>query len=156
MTKTVAQINDQGPGEVRGKDLCSQGMFVAPSFVNVVGESSNSISDNRLNGFESPNPTTDGFTHVLSKDPIPNPSAEITMAPNLGGLTNAFILGPGRPPIPPKLVTQILAHKFIEMSELMPESLESPSGECPTFTIEGGAIVPVIKTTLNRGKNRKC
>lgn len=33
-------------------------------------------------------------------------------------------MGPGHAPIPAKLVTQILSHKFIELSELIPENLE--------------------------------
>ena len=54
------------------------------------------------------------------------------------GISSAFILEPGRPPIPPELVTQILANKFIELSELLIENLESRQCESSCFTIEGG------------------
>ena len=60
------------------------------------------------------------------------------------GISSAFILGPGRPPIPPKLVTQTLDNKF-ELSELLPENLESPQCESSSVKIAVGAIVPITK-----------
>ena len=61
-------------------------------------------------------------------------------------------MGPGRPPISAKSVSQIVAYKFIEMSDLIPENLESPSVDLPSFTIEGHSIVPTT-TTASRKKN---
>ena len=45
---------------------------------------------------------------------------------------------------------QILANKFIELSELLPENLESPQCESSSFMIEGGAIVPITKVSSKR------
>ena len=64
--------------------------------------------------------------------------------------TQAFILGSGRPPVPAKLVSQILTGKFIELSELIPENLAPPTTESTSFTIEGRSIVPT--TTSSRKK----
>ena len=47
-------------------------------------------------------------------------------------------------------MTQILANKFIELSELLPENLESPQCESSSFTIEGGAIVTITKVSSKR------
>ena len=71
-----------------------------------------------------------------------------THPPSAIGISPAFILGPERPPIPPKLVTQILANKFMELSELLPENL--PQCESSSFTIEGGAIEPITKVSSKR------
>ena len=68
-----------------------------------------------------------------------------------GGLLDAFILGPGRPPIPAKIVSQILTNKFVEMSEFLPENMATPVLAVPSFTIEGGAIVP----TTSPGARKK-
>ena len=64
--------------------------------------------------------------------------------PTLGS-EKAFILGPGHAPIPANLVTQIVSHKYIELSELSPENLEEPHTEVMSFAIEGSAIVPCSK-----------
>ena len=64
--------------------------------------------------------------------------------PTLGS-EKAFILGPVRAPIPAKLVTQIVSHKYIELSELSPKNLEEPHTEVMSFAIEGSAIVPCSK-----------
>ena len=61
-------------------------------------------------------------------------------------------MGPGRLPIPAKLVTQILAYKFIELSELIPENLEAPQNEVPSFLFDGRSIVP---TTTDRARRTK-
>ena len=60
------------------------------------------------------------------------------------GFEKAFSLGPGRAPISAKLVTQILSHKFIELSELIPENLDDPQAEMTTFSIESSTIVPKV------------
>jgi hypothetical protein len=68
-------------------------------------------------------PSTNVPNLPLDHEPLTGPSLLLPSA----GISSAFILGPGRPPIPSKLVTQILGNKFIELSELLPENLESPS-----------------------------
>ena len=63
------------------------------------------------------NPMTEGEAGRLNT--MINPT---TYASSPGPI-NAFILGPGRPPIPSKVVSLILADKFVEMSDLLPENL---------------------------------
>ena len=48
----------------------------------------------------------------------------------------------GAPPIPVKLLMQILAYKFTEMADLLPDNLRNPTSEIPSFLIEGCSIVP--------------
>ena len=52
----------------------------------------------------------------------------------------------------PVAPAQILAYKFVEMSDLIPEKLEAPTTEVPSFIIEGRSIVPTT-TTSSRKKN---
>ena len=59
-------------------------------------------------------------------------------------------MGLGRPPISAKLVTQILAFKFIELSEIIPENLEAPQNKVPFVLIDGRSSVP---TTTPRKEN---
>ena len=66
------------------------------------------------------------------------------------GLNQAFILGPGRPPIQAKLVAQILAYKFVEMSDFIPENLETPTTGTPSFIIDGCSIVPTTSSSRKR------
>jgi hypothetical protein len=56
--------------------------------------------------------------------------------PNLGPEKD-FSLGPGRAPIPAKLVLRILSDKFIELTELLPENLDEPLSDTTSFAIEG-------------------
>ena len=127
----------------------SQGTFiVAPSFVRAIGASTSTA------GQSSPMVNSNLLTNSTAN--VPNLPQSFDHEPVTGptlpaiGISSAFILGPGRPPIPPKLVTQILANKFIELSELLPENLESPQCESSSFTIEGGAIVPIPKVSSKR------
>ena len=79
----------------------------------------------------------------------PPPTPHISPGVN-NGLNQAFILGPGRLPIPVKLVTQILAYKFTEMPDLLPENLGNPTSENTLFLIEGCSIVPTTNTLSER------
>ena len=82
---------------------------------------------------------------VLESVPAP------IVAPGISSsLNQAFILDLGRPPVPAKLVSQILALKFIQLSELIPENLEAPTTESTFFTIEGGSIVPTTTTSSRK------
>ena len=47
------------------------------------------------------------------------------------------------PPIPAKLVMQILAYKFTEMADLLPDNLGNPINEIPSFLIKASSIVPM-------------
>jgi hypothetical protein len=89
----------------------AQGIFNAPYFVSAISgsvpEASSSIPPRqwRLSVYH---PTND------IPSPIPAPNIP---NPNLGP-EKAFSLGPGRAPIPAKLVSRILSDKFIELTEL--------------------------------------
>ena len=44
----------------------------------------------------------------------------------------------------------VLAYKFIELTDLLPDNLENPSPEIPSFLIEGRSIVPTTTTSLRK------
>ena len=99
------------------------------------------------------------FMNISGSTSMPQLSATITeippsvpsrALPPVGSLHQAFILGPGRPTIPAKLVLQILTSKFIEMSNLTPENLLATSTEVPSFVIKGRSIVAT--TTASQHK----
>ena len=77
------------------------------------------------------------------RESVPAPIVTTGMS---SSFNQAFILGPGRPPVPAKLVSHILSGKFIELSELMPENLDAPTTESTSFTIESRSIVPTTTT----------
>ena len=112
----------------KGNVSMAQGMFHAPSFVNTMSGSvqdtsssfpqiqpllsdSNLTTDNPI--LYAPNPST---------GPVPNHCPE-----------SAFSLGPGHAPVPPKLFSKILSHKFVEMDELLPECLDDPVLDATSF-----------------------
>ena len=121
-----------------GTHSSNEGMLIAPSFIGISGLTSGTQSSaarqldtaNSIAVFESPSA-------------LPIVSTRLSV-----GLNQAFILGPGRPPILAKLVSQILAYKFVEMSKLIAENLEVPS-----FMIEGSSIVP--RTTVSSRKRNE-
>ena len=115
-----------------------QGTFIAPSFMGVVESASTAAGLDQAN--QQPENYNTQMTVRATIDPISHASSF--------GPINAFILGPGRPPITPKVVSLILANKFVEMSELLPENLEGPMVESSSFTIERGSIVPVTKVSV--------
>ena len=120
--------------------------IIAPSFIRAVGMS-NSIPSGQGQAGLSESVKT-------QLNPLYNPVSAVQNAPNSSSapvsLTLPFVLGPGRPPIPAKVVTQILCNKFIEMSDLLPENLDLPQCESSSFTIEGGAIVPITRVASKR------
>ena len=120
--------------------------IIAPSFIRAVG-ASNSIPSGQGQAGLSENVET-------QLNPLYNPVSAVQNAPSSSSapvsLTSPFVLGPGRPPIPAKVVTQILCHKFIEMPDLLPENLDLPQCESSSFAIEGGAIVPITRVASKR------
>ena len=110
-----------------------QGTFTAPTFISATG------GETRSGRTGAPSvivPSLQPDLAVASAPMSTVPTATST-------LDKAFILGPGRAPIPAKLVTQITSSQFVEMNELMPENLEAPLlSQSTTFTIEGSSIIP--------------
>ena len=95
----------------------SQGMFiVAPSFVRAIGASTSTA------GQSSP---------MVNSNLLTNSTA------NVPNLPQSFDHEPVT-----KLVTQILANKFIELSELLPENLECPQCESFVFYDRGRGYCP--------------
>ena len=125
-----------------GTQAPTEGMLTAPSFVRISGSTSLTPPSGSV---RSPLVSFTNVSHSAPTQPL-------VSAGSITGLTQAFILGPGRPPIPAKLVSQILEFKFVDMSELLPENLEAPTYESPAFTIEGRSIVPTT-TAASRKKN---
>ena len=121
---------------------------IAPSFIRAVG-TSNSIPSGQGQAGLSENVET-------QLNPLYNPVSAVQNAPSSSSapvsLTSPFVLGPGRPPIPAKVVTQILCNKVIEMSDLLPENLDLPQCESSSFAIERGAIVPITRVASKRKK----
>ena len=116
----------------------AQGTFHAPSFVNTL---SGSVQDTS-SSFPQTQPSLSD-SNLTTDNPILR-----ALHPSTGPVSNlcpesAFGLGPGRAPAPPKLVSKILSHKFVEMDELLPERLDDPVLDTTSFKIEGSTIVPV-------------
>ena len=126
----------------------AQGMFNAPFFVSAISgsvpEASSSIPP------PTPQPSLSVF-HPTNDIPSATPAPNIPN-PNRGS-EKTFSLGPGRAPIPPKLVSRILSDKFIELTELLPENLDEPLSDTTSFAIEGSTIVPVSRSSRERKSN---
>ncbi|XP_028415781.1 uncharacterized protein LOC114539351 [Dendronephthya gigantea] len=120
----------------------SQGMLNVPSFIPTNQDSAHT------------GPPANNQSNINSA--VDNQTVEQLNRPStVGALYNAspesaFVLGPGRSPIPAKLVKKIVSHEFIDLSELIPENLEEPPNELPSFSIVGAQIV----TKPQPGKKR--
>ena len=131
-TQTATSSPARNEGQVGDSSLhCNPGTFVAPLSIN-----SGSSSARESQGITSVNTAlgglnSDELASELPSVPSQNHSAE-----------SAFILGPGRAPIPAKIVKRIVSHEFVEISELMPENLDEPQAETPVFTFVGSMVVP--------------
>jgi hypothetical protein len=103
---------------VSGMQTPGEGMLTAPSFVGISGSTltqSSAIAQ---------------FSKAKGPTVTPNPSIK------------TLSWGPGRPPVPARLIEQILAYKFVEMSDLIPENLAPTTEVPPSFSIEDHSIVP--------------
>ena len=125
----------------------NSGTFVAPLFIN---SGSSAALDSR--GICSVNTALDGSNSNELASQLPSVPSQ-NCSPE-----SAFVLGPGRAPIPAKMVKRILQHEFVEMSELMPENLEEPQAQSPVFTLVGSLVVPkpnsAKKNTVTDFSNR--
>ena len=120
----------------------AQGAFHAPTFVTAVNGSVPEPIGSSIPRHQPPNEL-----HTINVSPL----ASSLPAPNIAlGPEKAFSLGPGRAPIPPKLVTKILSSKFVGLSELLPENLDDPLSDTTSFTIENSTIVPVSRPSRER------
>ena len=129
-----------------GISTVAQGMFTAPSFVTALTSSSvqgaSSLTQIPSSEFVSP-------TAVPSvNSQFPNHPIPVQLGPE-----KAFSLGPGRAPIPAKLVSKILSHQYFELSELLPENLDEPISDTTSFAIEGSTIIPVSKSARPKKQN---
>ena len=120
----------------------AQGTFHAPTFVTAVN---GSVPE--PNGSSIPPHQPLNELHTINVSPL----VSSRPAPNIAlGPEKAFSLGPGRAPIPPKLVTKILSSKFVDLSELLPENLDDPLSNTTSSTIENSTIVPVSRSSRER------
>ena len=133
------QQSTSGATEVPASRLQSQGMFSAPFFQTT----DKAVTPCNLSAvIAHAEPHWDGH-HTMPSDAIAGFNDDLSHGKNMPtGFEKAFILGPGSTPIPAKLVTKILSHTFIELSELIPENLEDPQAETMTFSIVSSRIVP--------------
>lgn len=113
----------QQPGTT-STDHQTAGTFNAPNFVETTGEI-HQPRDLGADLFQC----VDHDREIELVAPIPHAGSKLDPE-------KAFILGPGRAPIPAKLVTQITSHKFIDLSEIIPENMGDPSLDITSFTIE--------------------
>ena len=132
--RTEGQVGNSVPRQ-------SSGTFVALLFIN-----SRSSATLVFQGISSVNNALGGSNSNELASQIPSvPSQNCS-------LESAFILGPGRAPIPAKMIKRILQHEFVEMSELMHENVEEPQTESPVFTFVGSLVAPkpnsAIKNTV--------
>ena len=96
-----------------------QGTFNAPSFMGVVESASTAA------GLDQANKQPENYNTQMTQGEAGRLSATIDIISHASsfGPTNASILGPERPPIQPKVVSLILANRFVEMSDLLHENL---------------------------------
>ena len=109
-------------------------------------------SFNGIGGSTSVTQSSAVDTNISLNVSAPIYTSPIVSVEAISELNKAFIFGPSRPPSPAKTVAQIVAFKFVEMSDLIPENLEAPTNEVPSFAIKGRSIVPTT-TTSPRKKN---
>ena len=110
---TLEQMGEVSPSipSTSTSHASSQGMLTAPVFVGLSDALTQSnVVDRAVNSC----PTS-------VRESVPAPIVTTGMS---SSFNQAFILGPGRPPVPAKLISPILSGKFIELSELMPENLD--------------------------------
>lgn len=131
---TMERMGDFTPGL---RDNAATGMLNAPSFISIAESGAEPCSY----GAASSNRNDASLAQGRNQSNVFLTNSSWPQGQGQGGLSKAFILGPGRPPIPEKIVSQILAFKVVEMTELSPENLESPTTETPSFTIEGATII---------------
>ncbi|CAB4012889.1 Hypothetical predicted protein, partial [Paramuricea clavata] len=140
-TRTVHQLETQvgGSQSRQNTGMLNAPLFVATSELNGAethADPSVNITQTRPNGISE--------NHELARQLCP--SAFVSNS----SPENAFVLGPGRAPIPTKLVKRIVTHEFIEMSELNPDNLAEPQSETAVFSIEGSSIIPKPASTKKR------
>ena len=120
----------------------AQGTFNALSFVTAVNSSVSEPSGYSIPPDQSPNElNTTNITPPASSFRAPN----IVLDPE-----KAFCLGPGRAPIPPKLVTKILSSKIVDLAELLPENLDHPLLDSTSLTIENSTILLLSRSSRER------
>jgi len=81
-----------------------------------------------------------GEPSLLFHNPEPPVNQPFTMQPPLESCVAPMYIGGGMLPIPPKLVKSIQEGHFVEMAELLPDTLKNPSlpddtqSKDPSFT----------------------
>jgi len=56
-------------------------------------------------------------------------------------LQQSFVLPPGYSPVPPKLVTQIVANKFVEFSDLLSINIDQSQSDSKPQLLFNGRLV---------------
>ena len=135
-TQMATNLPARNEGQVGDSSLhCNPGTFVAPLFIN-----SGSSSAQESHGITSVNTALGGSNSNKLASELPSAPSQS------GSAESAFILGPGRAPIPAKIVKRIISHEFVEMSELMPKNLDELQAETPVFIFVGSMVVPKLNS----------
>lgn len=123
-------------------------MLTAPTFIESTSEAAQAHS---LSAAFNPIDLRHDGRETTSNDVMPFTADKLLSSGS--SVEKAFILGPGRAPIPAKLVTQITLHKFIELSELIPENLEDPQVDSTLQPFLSRALP--LSRKLFRARNRR-
>ena len=128
------------PG-TEGTSVTQSSQFTAPSFLTLARSANLAGS------------TAQTFTAPSSLNPIPTTSTQgLPSSVNLPGINTPSSLCRGHTPIPPKLLGEIVAGKYIELADLLPENLNNPTLSPTTFVIAGNQFTPSTIPTKKKQK----
>ena len=108
--------------------------FVVPSFVST---------------FLPPAPSVASSLSSVAARLLPT---ALSSAPNVPVLQQSFVVAPGFSPVPPKLVSQIISGKFVELSELLSSNIvQTHSDSDPQLFFDGRLV---LTSTPKKPKRR--
>ena len=114
---------------VSSSNLASQASAFLTSGTGVLPTSASSASQGRpsyvVPSFISTFPTSSPAVSLPSCAFGPSSSSSVSSLSSLLALQQPFVVGPGFSPIPAKLVGQIVAGKFVDLSELLSSNIAS-------------------------------
>ena len=140
----VSPLIPSTTGDATSSQTSSEGMLTAPLFLGL----SDSLTQSRA---------VDRLDRTVNSHRTPvfqSVSAPIVALGIGSSFTQAYILGLGlgRTPVFAKLVLQILTGKFIELSELIPENLASPTTNPPPLPLKVARLCPRLRRCSRKPK----
>ena len=139
---------------VSSSNLASQASAFLTSGTGVLPTSASSASQGRpsyvVPSFISTFPTSSPAVSLPSCAFGPSSSSSVSSLSSLPALQQPFVVGPGFSPIPAKLVGQIVAGKFVDLSELLSSNIAAAEPE-PQLYFEGRLV---LTSTPKKPKRR--